>query len=118
MRHADLAFDPRLLAHDERARLALGRPHVAADLAVDAQAPGEHHVALDPRADADQTVDPALRLGRLLSEHETPLPAMRPGYVRLRLSVARGWSPPRSTTRTCTDRIVAFGSTRNDPSAR
>src|SRR5215831_20612816 len=45
MRHSDLAFDPSLLAHDERARLALGRPHVAADLAVDAQPPREHHVA-------------------------------------------------------------------------
>src|SRR3989338_4006058 len=73
MRDIDLAYHPRMFAQHQRARLVLGRDHIAVHLPVDAHPAAESQVALDGRSRADQRIDAALRLAVLFTEHKSSL---------------------------------------------
>src|SRR5258706_6131416 len=74
VRHPDFTIDSRLLAHHQGRRLFGNCSYVADDLTIDPQTAGKTHVTLDTRAYSDQTVDPVLRLARLLSKHRNSFP--------------------------------------------
>src|SRR3989440_4730975 len=83
VRYTDFPFDTSLFAQHQSRRFVGNSSYISDDFAVDAKASGEVDVALDLRADTNQTVDPILRLARLLAKH-------RASYLLRKVDVLAG----------------------------
>src|SRR5206468_10058589 len=77
---AHLAFDARVLRHDQHAVAALAGDHVAVHLAIDAQPARKDQVPLDACRYPDQAIDFAFCV---TTEHDAPLQGWPSATVNL-----------------------------------